>query len=161
MKTLFLFRHAKSSWENPDLADFERSLNSKGLSDATFMGTLIYENQIQPDLILSSPAKRAKQTAILIKETAQFEKKIQYVEKIYEASPLTLLQIISAAEDKNESLILFGHNPGIEDLIKILTGEVLAFPTAGFAKISLKVESWSEIEAGCGTLDLFASPIMK
>jgi phosphohistidine phosphatase len=161
MKTLFLFRHAKSSWDKADLADFERSLNSKGLDEATFMGTLIYENQIQPDLILSSPAKRAKQTAILIKETAQMDKKIQYDEKIYEASPLALMQIISEVEDKNEAVMLVGHNPGLEGLIKALTGEALDFPTAGFAKIGLSIESWREINPDCGSLDLFASPIMK
>lgn len=158
MKTLFLFRHAKSSWENSELADFERPLNSRGLDDATFMGTLIYENQIKPDVILSSPAKRAKQTAILVRETAQLEKPIQYEERIYEASPLTLMQIVSRQDDSKESVFLFGHNPGFEGLVKLLTGENLDFPTAGFAKISLRIDSWSDISANCGRMELFASP---
>lgn len=161
MKTLFILRHAKSSWKNSDLADFNRPLSSRGLEDATFMGTLIYQNKFQPDVILSSPAKRAKQTAVLVKETAQLEKTIQYEEKIYEASPLTLIEIISRLEYEQESVFLIGHNPGLENLIKFLTGEALILPTAGFAKIALQIDSWSGISADCGQLQLFASPVLK
>ena len=161
MKTLFILRHAKSSWKNSDLADFNRPLNPRGLEDATFMGALIYQNKFQPDVILSSPAKRAKQTAILVKETAQLEKTIQYEEKIYEASPLTLIEIISRLEYEQESAFLIGHNPGLENLIKFLTGEALILPTAGFARIALQIDSWSGISADCGQLELFASPILK
>lgn len=161
MKTLFLLRHAKSSWENSDLADFNRPLNSRGLEEATFMGNLMYRNQIQPDVILSSPAKRAKQTAILVKETALFEKPIQYEEKIYEASPLTLMQIISRQDEAKESVFLVGHNPGFEGLIKLLTNETLVFPTAGFAKITLRADLWNDTAAGSGRLELFASPVMR
>jgi phosphohistidine phosphatase len=158
MKTLFILRHAKSSWDNHDLADFDRPLNAEGLEAATFMGNLLHEKQIQPDTIISSPAKRAKQTAILVRETAQFEKKIQYEEKVYEASPLTLVQIISAVDDKNESLLLVGHNPGFEGLIKLLTGETLDLPTAGFVTVNLRIDSWTETTAGSGSIESFTSP---
>lgn len=161
MKTLYLLRHAKSSWANSDLSDFERPLKSRGLEDATFIGTLIFQNQIKPDVILSSPAKRAKQTAILVRETGQLEKPIQYEERIYEASPILLLQILFGVEDSNESVFMVGHNPGFEQLINLLTGESIDLPTAGFAKISLHIDSWSEIDAGRGKLELFASPILK
>lgn len=158
MKTLFILRHAKSSWENAALADFERPLNPRGLEAAAFMGNLIRENQIQPDVILSSPAKRAKQTALLIKETAKLEKEIRYEEKIYEASPLILLKIISKIENENETALLVGHNPGLEGLIKLLTGENQAMPTAGFAKINLQIEDWNDAAPDCAQQEFFVSP---
>ena len=158
MKTLFILRHAKSSWENSDLSDFERPLNSRGLEEATFMGNLMYEKQIQPDLILSSPANRAKQTAILVKENAQMGNEIQYEENVYEASQLRLLQIISRIEDKNETVLLVGHNPGLEGLIKVLTGAEQPLSTASLAKIILQIDSWNEAGANCGQQEFFASP---
>lgn len=161
MKTLFILRHAKSSWKDAGLADFERPLNARGLDEAAFMGNWIYKNQIQPDLIISSPAKRTKQTAILVRETAQLAAQIRYEERVYEASPLTLLEIVSEASDENETLMLVGHNPGLEGLIKVLTGEDLALPTAGFVKINLKIEKWSELVAGAGHLELLMCPNEK
>lgn len=158
MKTLFILRHAKSSWDNADLADFDRPLNSRGLRAATFIGNFIYENKIQPNLILSSPAKRAKQTIVLVKETALLERKLRYEEKIYEASPLTLLHILSEVEDKNETIMLVGHNPGLEGLIKLLTGEEPTMPTAGFAKVNLNIEKWSDVATNCGQLESLIRP---
>ena len=158
MKTLFILRHAKSSWKDDALADFDRPLNSRGLDEAAFIGTGIYQNGIQTDLFISSPAKRAKQTAILVRETSQIAAQIQYDERIYEASPLTLLNIITEIEDKYESALLVGHNPGFESLIKILTGELLAFPTAGFAKINLQIEKWSDAAPDSGEVKLLMYP---
>lgn len=158
MKTLFILRHAKSSWENAELADFDRTLNPEGLEEAAFIGGLIGENQIQPDLILSSPAKRARQTADLVKEIARLKVEIQFEEKIYEASPLTLLHIVSGLEDKNETILLVGHNPGLENLIKLLTGEAQPLPTAGLAKINLQIETWSRTAANSGQREWFVSP---
>ena len=158
MRTLLIMRHAKSGWDNPDLADFDRPLNSRGLKTAPFMGNIIYENDLQPDFIISSPAKRAKQTAILVKETAQIETKIEYEEKIYEASPTTLLYVAAGIPDEKESVLLVGHNPGIEGFIRMLTGESSVIRTAAIAKISLNIEKWSEIAANSGTLDLLMRP---
>jgi phosphohistidine phosphatase len=158
MKTLFILRHAKSSWENADSSDFDRVLNAEGLEEAVFMGNQIGKNQIQPDLILCSPAKRAAQTANSVKEAAGLDKEIQFEEKIYEASPLTLLHVISGIEDKNEIVLLVGHNPGLENLIKMLTGEAQSLPTAGLAKINLQVQSWSDIAANSGQQESFISP---
>lgn len=151
-------RHAKSSWNNSDLADFDRPLNERGLEDAPLMGNVMYENQFQPDLIISSPAKRAKQTAILVRAAAQIEKEIQYDEKIYEASSRRLLQIVSEQNDKLESLMLVGHNPGFEELLKNLTGEFQTMPTATLAVIDLEIDSWSETKLNCGTLRVLIRP---
>jgi phosphohistidine phosphatase len=158
MKTLFILRHAKSSWKDAGLADFERPLNSRGLDEAAFMGTWIFRNEIQPDLFISSPAKRARQTAILVRETAQISAKIQYDERIYEASQLTLLNILGEIDDKYETVLLVGHNPGLEGLIKILSGELLAFHTAGLAKINLQIEKWSDVAPASGKLELLMYP---
>ena len=121
------------------------------------MGEAMFDNQFQPALILSSPAKRARQTAILIKETAQIDGKIFYDERIYEASPHRLLQVIADADAKAESLMLVGHNPGLEGLIKLLTGEVQSMPTAALAVIDLDAKSWNEI-AECGKLRTLIRP---
>lgn len=158
MKTLLLLRHAKSSWDNPDISDFDRPLNSRGLEAAPAMGGVLYKNDLQPQKILSSPAKRAKQTAILIKETAQLEAKITYVEGIYEASPLRLLSIVSEIEDKVESVLLIGHNPGLESFVKMLTRESYEMPTATLVRIELNVESWQDVTVNRGKVSLYVRP---
>lgn len=158
MKTLLILRHAKSSWDNPDSSDFDRPLNSRGLEAVPLMGNVIYQKNLQPEIIISSPAKRAKQTAILIKETAQIEAKIRYEDGIYEASPLRLLQIVSEVEDKNGMILIVGHNPGLESFIKMLTGEIQSMPTAAFAKIDMQIDCWSDIAADCGRLDFLVRP---
>ena len=158
MKTLFIMRHAKSSWENVNLSDFERPLNKRGLNTAPLMGELMYENGFQPEVIVSSPARRAKQTAILIKEMAQIKGEITYNEKIYEANPFRLLQIVSALDETFRSAMIVGHNPGLEGLIKILTGEFEAMSTAALAVIDLNVEKWSEAAAKCGKLQKLIRP---
>ena len=111
MKTIYILRHAKSSWDNPNLADFERPLNKRGLESAPFIGEIIHKNNFQPDSVLSSPAERAKQTAFLVKEAGKIEAEIQFDERIYEASPQQLLQVISELETDRESALLIGHNP--------------------------------------------------
>lgn len=158
MKTLFVLRHAKSSWEDSDLSDFDRPLNKRGLRDVPAMGKIFFDNQFQPEIIISSPAKRAKQTAILIKETAQINGKIKFDERIYEASPLQLLQVISEADNNKTSLMLVGHNPGLEGLIKVLTGGIQPMSTANLAVIDLKADTWSEVGTNCGELKTLIRP---
>jgi len=158
MKTLFVLRHAKSSWENTDLSDFARPLNERGLKAAPLMGKFIYKNQLQPELILSSPAERAKQTAILVKENAQTGGEIRYDERVYEASPASLLEVIAEQSDEIESVMLIGHNPGLEGLLKILTNEAQQIPTAALAVIDLKIGKWSEINSSTGNLRTLIRP---
>ena len=152
MKILYILRHAKSSWDKPDLADFDRPLNERGLIAAPFMGQILYGRQFQPDLILSSPAKRSKQTAILVKETAELKARIKYDERIYEASPQILLQTVAEVDNKHESVMLVGHNPGIEGFIRYLTGRTVQMPTAALAVIELNVKSWRDADADDGKL---------
>jgi phosphohistidine phosphatase len=158
MKTLYILRHAKSSWDNPLLADFERPLNKRGLDAAPFMGEIIYKNRFKPELLLSSPAKRAKQTAVLVREVGAIEPEIRFDERIYEASPQTLVQIISELGEQADSLLLVGHNPGLEGLIRFLTGETHPMPTATLAVIDLNIENWADVAAECGTLKNLIRP---
>lgn len=158
MKTLFLLRHAKSNWSDNNLADFDRPLNKSGLDAVPLVGEKIFDSGFQIDLILSSPAKRAKQTAILIKEMAQIKSAIRYNDKIYEASPRRLLEVIAATEDDKKSLMLVGHNPGLEGLIKTLTGETQEMETAWLAVIDLLIEHWSELSQDCGHMRKIIKP---
>lgn len=158
MKTLYILRHAKSSWEKPDIADFERPLNEAGLNTAPFMGQLIYERGFQPEAIFSSPAKRARQTAVLIRETGGFKAEIKYDDRIYEASPQVLLQVIADTKDKHESVMLVGHNPGLEGLIRFLTGHKENMPTAALAIVELFVNDWNGIVANSGELKELIRP---
>lgn len=151
-------RHAKSSWDNPEISDFDRPLNQRGLQAAPFMGNQMYKDKLVPDLIVSSPAKRAKQTAILVRESAGVASKIEYEDKIYEASPTTLLYLASEFSDKYESVMIVGHNPGVENFIRILTGEIHQMPTAAIAQVTLFIESWSKISISCGKLELLIRP---
>lgn len=158
MKTLYILRHAKSSWDNPSLADFERSLNERGLKTAPLIGKIIFTNNYQPDLMLSSPARRAEQTAVLVKEAGKINAEIQFDERIYEASPQRLVQVITELKTDTESLMLVGHNPGLEGLIRFLTGESQTMPTAALAVIDLTVQSWAEADSQCGTLRTLIRP---
>lgn len=158
MKTLFILRHAKSSWDNPDLADFERPLNERGLRAAPFVGNLMRERGLRVDLILSSPARRARQTATMVKEAAGLDAAIRFDERIYEASPISLLYLLAETEDQFDSVLLVGHNPGMEGLIKILSGGGLSMPTAALAQIELNVDLWSKIAAESGKLSFVVRP---
>ena len=158
MKTLYIFRHAKSSWDNPNLADFDRPLNERGLKTAPFMGEIMLKHSFQPELVLSSPAVRAKETVNLLKTWANFPSEVKFDERIYEASPQTLLNVVSELDETAKSAMLVGHNPGLEGLIKVLTGEFQPMPTAALAVIDLETETWNEITSESGRLRTLIRP---
>jgi len=158
VKTLLILRHAKSSWEDASLSDFERPLNERGLKTAPFIGQVLLENDLRPDAILSSPAQRARQTAMLVKESGQLTAEPQFDDKIYEASPAQLLEVVSEVAPGVKMLLLVGHNPGMEGLLKLLTGEKQSIPTAGLIKVSLNIDDWSEIRNDIGSVEMFIKP---
>ncbi|HTH51362.1 MAG TPA: histidine phosphatase family protein, partial [Pyrinomonadaceae bacterium] len=106
MKTLYLLRHAKSSWKDADLADFDRPLNERGRRAAPFMGRLMKERGFDIELIVSSPAKRARKTANLFLETSGFETAVLQDPRIYEASPNTLMYVAAETDDRFTSVML-------------------------------------------------------
>ena len=158
MKTLLLLRHAKSSWNNPALKDFDRPLNERGLKAAPLMGRFMRKRQLQPGLVLSSPAERARQTAALVSEAARLTTEPRFDEGIYEASALALLEIISQIENGVDQALLVGHNPGMEELLMILTGETRRMPTAALACISLDIGKWGEVREATGHLEWLVKP---
>lgn len=158
MKTLFLLRHAKSSWKDAMLADFERPLNGRGLKAAPLIGRYLRRKKIRPDLILSSPAERARQTTALVMEAAKLSAELRYDERIYEASAGRLLEIISQIEESASTVLLVGHNPGMEELLAHLTGESQTMPTAALAEISLDIDKWSKARERSGRLEWMVKP---
>jgi phosphohistidine phosphatase len=152
MKTLFLLRHAKSSWKEGDIADFDRSLNERGRRAAPFMGRLLKERGFSPRMIISSPAKRARKTAKLVKEAGDYDAEIVFDDRIYEASPNTLLYVAGEVDDSLDPVMIVGHNPGMEGAVRLLTGRTEPMPTAAVAVIDLSIDSWKQIASGCGTL---------
>lgn len=145
-------RHAKSSWDDANLADFERPLNDRGLRTASFMGKFMREKGHEPSIIVSSPAERARQTTELVKDAAGFLCEIRFDERIYDASPRTLLEVASEIDDDHSSALLVGHNPGMEGFIRLLTSDLEPMPTAALAVIDLDIDTWDNIHDGCGQL---------
>lgn len=158
MKKLFLLRHAKSSWDDAGLADFDRPLNKRGRRAAPFMGDLMRREVLTPDVVVSSPAVRARETAVAVCEAGKFTAEIKFDERIYEASPERLRQVATELDDKYASAMLVGHNPGMEGFIRYLTGEIETMPTAALAVIDLNIETWSDITANCGSLVVIHRP---
>lgn len=152
MKTLYLLRHAKSSWAEEGIADFDRPLNNRGLKAAPFMGELIAKKGLVPSIAISSPANRARGTAELIKENGGINPDIRFDDRVYEASPQTLRRIVAGIDDSHESALILGHNPGLEGLIYFVTGHLEPMPTAALAILSLNIDSWSAVDANTGEI---------
>jgi phosphohistidine phosphatase len=158
MKTLLLLRHAKSTWKDSGVRDFDRPLNQRGLKAAPTIGRLIRKRKLQPDLVLSSPAERARQTTQLVLEAAGLKTELRYDERIYEASAARLFEIVSQIEDEANMAMLVGHNPGLEELVEALTGEAREMSTAALACIELDIERWSKLRAGTNQLTWLVKP---
>lgn len=145
MKKLYLIRHAKSSWKNLDIDDFERPLNKRGEKNAPFMGEILKNQDVIPDLIISSPALRAKTTAKIIAKKIKYRKKVTYEKKIYEASSSDLLQILHSIDDTNKIVFLVGHNPSLNDLAEYFVEFYNNIPTCGVVEIVFNTKKWSKI----------------
>ena len=155
MKTLFLLRHAKSSWKDQALADFERPLNDRGRKAAELIGNFIAKQNVTIDLVISSPAVRARQTIDLVLKTARRSPELRFDQRVYEATPTRLLEITSQIEDDRKSVLLVGHNPGMEELLTLLVGVEQHMPTASLAKVVLSSKKWDKILTEKGVLESF------
>ena len=147
MKTLYLTRHAKSYWKDQSIPDLDRPLNSRGKRDAPFMGEVLNDKKIMIDLIMSSPAKRTKKTAIEIASKIGYpEKKIQFNEDLYEASSNTIIKLIKKIEEKYDRVMIFGHNPGLTMLNNHISNHYIDnIPTCGIVALQFD-KKWSEID---------------
>lgn len=160
MKKLFLIRHAKSSWEDSDQNDFERPLNQKGFSDARLMAKKLKEKNILPNRIVSSPANRAVSTAQIFAEEFNFDKDlIETDERIYEAGMRDLMNVVRDILDADETVLLFGHNPGLTSFTNLLSDKFVPdMPTCSIVGIEFELNSWKEVERGSGKLFFFDYP---
>jgi phosphohistidine phosphatase len=145
MKTFLIMRHAKSSWDNDRLADFDRPLSERGRRDAPRMGKLLIQLDLTPDLIISSSAKRASETAELAALAASYPGEIRYTDALYLADPETYVELARQTDDSVAVLLLVGHNPDIEELIADLSGKEERMPTAALAVFHLPIDSWAAL----------------
>ena len=160
MKTLYLVRHAKSSWKYPDLEDFERPLNKRGRKSLIFMGAVLNKLEVEPDLVISSPANRAAMTARMIADRINYPlDKIRYSESIYLSDENALIHVIRNINNALKQAMLVGHNPGLTDLANYITDKQISnIPTCGVYCVDLDISSWTEINEHCGKWRFFEFP---
>lgn len=158
MKTLLLMRHAKSDWEDASLRDFDRPLAERGLRDAPRMARELSARGPLPDLIISSPAVRARQTAEAVVGASGLDAPLEFDASIYEASTAELMKVVRNISDASACAMLIGHNPGFEGMVARLTGADERMPTAAVACVELDVDRWEDAEDGQGRLAWLLTP---
>lgn len=147
MKKIFIVRHAKSDWDN-NLIDFERPLSERGHEDAPVMAELIKALGESPDLIISSPANRAKTTARYFADVFGYPKEsIEYHHEIYDIGQKFTLELLTKLPQKIESVMVFGHNPDHSYLATYLSNEVIGnMPTCSIVGVEMQTEFWADIK---------------
>lgn len=166
-KSLILLRHAKSSWSDPGCSDFDRPLNRRGQRATAVIRLFLEQERVRPDQVLCSAAKRTVETWEGIEEGLPTDVPVLFTREIYEAPPETLLDALRAVGEPHRTVMMIGHNPGMERLVELLcssgaeeamirVGE--KFPTGALAFVDLDIGNWSEIAAGTGTLTRFVAP---
>jgi phosphohistidine phosphatase len=159
-RQLVLVRHAKSSWDDPDLADRDRPLNARGRRASARVGEYLRDARVHPDLVLCSAARRARQTLELLHLAKTTHVLIE--DELYGAELAALLARLRTIPDHVASAMLIGHNPGVEELARMLVGDAsmlaMKFPTGAVADVRFATRHWNEIEAGIGELRAFVTP---
>ena len=145
MKKLFIIRHAKSSWKDESLKDYDRPLNKRGESNAPMMAKRFKDKNIFPDAIISSPANRAKMTAFLLADGLGFTKEIIYKEKLYEADTKEIKEILRTVDNKEATLFLIGHNPELNMFAQEYLGFDENIVTCGVVEVEFSCDKWSDI----------------
>lgn len=167
MKTLYLLRHAKSDWSDDGLSDHDRPLAPRGEKACPAMGRHLAERGFVPDRILCSTAERARDT--LARMASQWNRKppTDYDEALYLASPARILRRVATVPDDAASVMVVGHNPGLNQVLERLAAHgdnearrnaAEKFPTCAFAAIDLPIESWADVEGAEGTLTHYTTP---
>ena len=156
MKTLYIMRHAKSSWDDFSISDFDRSLNARGEEAAPLMGKVLKNKNIKPNLLISSPANRAKTTANIIANIIGVD--ITYQESMYESSEMNIMMILNAIDESVDSCMLVGHNPALTGVINALSSFSLEnLPTAGIVAITFE-GFWKDVKPMSGEFLFFEYP---
>jgi phosphohistidine phosphatase len=147
MKTLFLMRHAKSSWKESNIPDHDRPLNRRGKHDAPLMGRLLRDQKMNLDLIISSTALRAETTANLIAKAVRYKGKIILDKSIYNAEPTDLLTLLSNSSDEYNNILLVGHNPTVEETVQMITNSPeITMATCAIAHLTLSIDTWTDLK---------------
>jgi phosphohistidine phosphatase len=160
-RTLVMIRHAKSSWANPLQSDFERPLNERGQHDAPMMGARLKKQNILPDLIIASPAKRAKQTAKKIAEAIGYdEAKIQWQENLYHCIPSVFEEVLYNVADDVKCVFIVAHNPGITEFANEISAKfkIDNMPTCAMVGIEFETSQWNEFNNASKKVFLFDYP---
>jgi len=159
MRALTLIRHAKSSWADPETADIDRPLNDRGKSDAPMMGRRLAAIGFAPDLVLCSPAKRARRTARAIIHELASTPSLGIEPALYLATPSEMLPLIRSLGSSLAHVVMVGHNPGLTDLANLLGGaRIDNVPTTGVVRLELDVDAWSDAGPGHGRVVDFDYP---
>jgi phosphohistidine phosphatase len=145
MKTLLLMRHAKSSWKDSSLSDHERPLKKRGRRDSKIIAQELDKNDLYPHVILSSSATRAMETVEVIVDALDYENRIIFTDELYMAEPEDFVDVLSDLSDDDDTVLIVGHNPGMEAFLQIIDGEIDSLPTAALAHLVLEIDSWQDI----------------
>ena len=148
MKTLYILRHAKSSWKDTSLRDHDRPLKKRGLRDAPRLGKLLQKKGMIPELIVSSTAVRALQTAEMVADNCGYDGEFIMTRRLYHASAEQHCAVGQETDEAITRLMLVGHNPGMEELVYRLSGEHVRMPTSALAEINLPIDSWQDLTLG-------------
>ncbi len=161
-KNIILVRHAKSDWSIPGQKDFDRTLNQRGLLDAPRMGNELAKLNLNPTLIIASPAARTKATAQYVAEQLKYNTDdILFLEDLYEASSRNVLSAINQLDNAHHTVLICGHNPTFTHIAEYFTRQDIGnIPTCGMVHISFEVENWAMISGQTGTLKNFIFPKM-
>jgi phosphohistidine phosphatase len=167
MKNILILRHAKSDWGNPSLSDFDRPLSARGLKDAPRMGSVLMKLGCMPDLVVSSPSMRTRQTVALSVLEKGYSGPVRWDETLYGGTFHDFLQIIRSLPERIERPLLVGHNPGVEDTLALLLtrqeggihgSSSIRVPTAGLAYLDADLYSWDALKPGSCVLRWFLIP---
>jgi phosphohistidine phosphatase len=160
MKNITISRHAKSSWDNPNLTDFERTLNQRGTRDAEFISNLVAKMLPKPDLFFSSPAQRAFETSLYYAQAfGMSEKEIIYDKGIYDKGIRYIINTIQILSDAHQNILLIGHNPDLTAFCTAFSGQYFDnIPTSGVVSIDFDVNTWQEAMQKIGTLKFYEYP---
>ena len=145
MKTLLLLRHAKSSWKDSDLDDHDRPLNKRGKREAPRMGQLLKEEDLVPEFIVASSAKRAWRTAECAALHSGYRGETRVTSELYEAPASSIVKVVQSTPEPIQRLLVVGHNPGLEELLEQLTGNYTPLSAGALAFVYLEIENWGEL----------------
>jgi phosphohistidine phosphatase len=151
MRRLTLVRHAKSDWKNSELKDFDRPLNRRGLKEAPEMAELVAAQQLRPDLMLTSPAVRALETARVFAKALEYPlRRLKTEDRLYLGPATDILDVVRGIGSRVRHLMVFGHNPGLSEFAQSLTNdrELGELPTCAVYTMELDVRSWGDVRVG-------------